>query len=209
MSAAARLLGVPEQDLVKAITIRIIVARNEQYEKTLTPTQASDARDAVVKALYGRIFDWLVVTINKSIAVDAKQVRANIGVLDIFGFECFKYNSFEQLCINYTNEKLQFNFNAFMFQHEQELYEQEGIEWSTITYPDNRDVLELLENRRTGIFALCDEQVKFPQSTDETLINKLYEHCTTYSRFLYGHAEKGKKQFVVHHYAGIFPCDHI
>jgi myosin heavy subunit len=200
----------------QVICERKIRTHDSVLVKGLKVEDAKTARDSFAKALYGALFDSIIVHINSVISArnmsssqpvtqesDETQIdSAFIGVLDIFGFECFAKNSFEQLCINYTNEKLQFNFNAFMFQHEQELYEQEGIEWSTITYPDNKDVLDLLENRMTGIFALCDEQVKFPQSTDETLVNKLYEHCSPYSRFLFGHADKGKRQFVVHHYAG-------
>jgi len=203
MSAAARLLGVPEQDLVKAITIRIIVARNEQYEKTLTPTQASDARDAVVKALYGRIFDWLVVTINKSIAVDAKQVRANIGVLDIFGFECFKYNSFEQLCINYTNETLQQQFNQFVFKMEQEEYQREKIEWSFVEFPDNQDCLDLIEHRLTGVLAVLDDECRLPGASDEKFHSRLVKTHGGHVRFSCSNMQKRNGEFGIKHYAGL------
>ena len=108
-------MGVDRQELIKTLTVRTIVARDESYEKKLTPTQAGDARDALAKAIYGHVFDWIVRTINLSIQVsDPAQVKANIGVLDIFGFECFVHNSFEQLCINYTNETLQQQFNQLL-----------------------------------------------------------------------------------------------
>ena len=203
MSAAARLIGVPELDLVKAITIRIIVARNEQYEKTLTPTQASDARDAVVKALYGKIFDWLVLTINKSIAVDAKQIRANIGVLDIFGFECFKYNSFEQLCINYTNETLQQQFNQFVFKMEQEEYQREKIEWSFVEFPDNQDCLDLIEHRLTGVLAVLDDECRLPGASDEKFHSRLVKTHDTHVRFSCSNMQKRNGEFGIKHYAGL------
>ena len=202
MAVAARLIGVPENELVKAITIRIIVARNEQYEKKLTPTQASDARDAVVKALYGRIFDWLVVTINKSIAVDEKQVRANIGVLDIFGFECFKYNSFEQLCINYTNETLQQQFNQFVFKMEQEEYQREKIEWSFVEFPDNQDCLDLIEHRLTGILAVLDDECRLPGASDEKFHSRLVKTHGTHARFACSNMQKRNGEFGIKHYAG-------
>lgn len=107
-----------------------------------------------------------------------------------------------QLCINYTNETLQQHFNQFVFKHEQLLYEREGVEWSFIQFPDNADILELLENRRTGIFALCDEQVRFPKATDLTLVSKIYEHCSSHSRFSAGPKERADNVFVVKHFAG-------
>lgn len=116
---AATLCGIPPASLAQTLTVRTIVARTESYQKKLTPAQASDARDAFAKHIYGRVFDWIVRTINKSIEVDRSLVRSDIGVLDIFGFECFKQNSFEQLCINYTNEALQQQFNQFVFKMEQ------------------------------------------------------------------------------------------
>jgi myosin-5 len=142
------------------------VARDDTYEKQLTPTQASDARDALAKAIYGRIFDWIVSTINLSIQVeDPAHVRANIGVLDIFGFECFVHNSFEQLCINYTNETLQQQFNQYIFKMEQVEYQAEKIEWSFIEFPDNQDCLDLIENKVSGILAMIDDECRLPSSS--------------------------------------------
>ena len=135
-------------------------------------------------------------------AMESKLKRSFIGVLDIFGFENFDINSFEQLCINYTNETLQQHFNQFVFKHEQALYEREGISWSFIRFPDNSDVLDLLENRRSGLFAICDEQLRFPKSTDKTCVNKFYEKCTEHSRFSAGSKEKADNMFHVHHFAG-------
>jgi myosin-5 len=161
-----RLLGLDLAELTKTLTVRIIVARDDTYEKQLTPTQASDARDALAKAIYGRIFDWIVSTINLSIQVeDPAHVRANIGVLDIFGFECFVHNSFEQLCINYTNETLQQQFNQYIFKMEQVEYQAEKIEWSFIEFPDNQDCLDLIENKVSGILAMIDDECRLPSSS--------------------------------------------
>lgn len=160
------LLGVEQSELVKTLTVRTIVARDDTYEKKLTPTQAVDARDALSKAIYGRLFDWIVRTINLSIQVpDAAQIRANIGVLDIFGFECFVQNSFEQLCINYTNETLQQQFNQYIFKMEQVEYQAERIEWSFIEFPDNQDCLDLIENKVNGILAMIDDECRLPSSS--------------------------------------------
>ena len=214
-TSCCRLLGVSLEELENVICKRKIRTHDSDVLVTdIKVDGAKSARDSFAKALYGALFDSIIEHINGVISASrlsdlsfstlggSKKKASFIGVLDIFGFESFPHNSFEQLCINYTNEKLQFNFNAFMFEHEQELYEEEGIQWSTITFPDNKDVLELLENKTTGIFALCDEQVKFPRSTDATLVNKLYDHCHVYGRFHAGNSEKGKKNFVVRHYAG-------
>lgn len=112
---AATLCGLDVNFIAKTLTIRVINASGDVYQKKLTKIQASDARDALTKAIYGTMFQFIVNRINLSIEVDKKNVRADIGVLDIFGFECFRYNSFEQLCINYTNETLQQQFNQFVF----------------------------------------------------------------------------------------------
>lgn len=144
---ASRLLGLDADQVVKTLTVRRIVAMDETFDKRLTPLQASDARDALAKAIYGRLFDWIVRTINESIVVDSKLVRSSIGVLDIFGFECFAHNSFEQLCINYTNETLQQQFNQYIFKMEQIEYQKEKIEWSFIEFPDNQDCLDLIEHK--------------------------------------------------------------
>lgn len=200
---ASELCGVPQQALLFAITQRIIVARDEQYAKKLTPAQASDAKDALAKALYGRIFDWIVLTINSSIVVDRKQVRADVGVLDIFGFECFKYNSFEQLCINYTNETLQQQFNQFVFKMEQAEYEKEKIEWSFIAFPDNQECLDLIEHRLNGIIAMLDDECRLPKATDEKFANRMYASLKDHPRFSATAAQKRNCEFSVNHYAGM------
>lgn len=213
------LLELSEEDLEKTLCVKTIVTPGKVYEKMVSVEEAEYARDAFSKTLYGALFDWLVQRVNKTIARQEEPIHHTahihgrpsvhnqlkssfIGVLDIFGFENFDINSFEQLCINYTNETLQQHFNQFVFKHEQTLYEKEGIQWDFIRFPDNSDVLDLLENKRTGLFALCDEQLRFPKSTDKTLVNKFYEKCESHSRFYAGFKEKANDIFIVKHFAG-------
>jgi myosin V len=132
---------------------------------------------------------------------------AFIGVLDIFGFENFQHNSFEQLCINYTNETLQQHFNLFIFEHEQDLYNREDIVWSFISFPDNKDTLDLLENKQKGIFAICDDQSKCHWGTSATFTNRLYETCAAHPRFPVSSSERARGLFSVSHYAGLVCYD--
>lgn len=202
------LFGIDKDSLVMTLTQRNIVTKTESYVKLLSATQAVDARDAVAKAVYGRLFDWIVRTINVNIAVEESAVRANIGVLDIFGFECFKHNSFEQLCINYTNETLQQQFNQFVFKLEQKEYEREKIQWSFIHFPDNQDCLDLIEDRLKGILAMLDDECKLPGASDEKLANRLYKAYEANSRFSATPTQKRSASFCVKHYAGavVYSC---
>lgn len=132
---------------------------------------AADARNALVKAFYGRLFDWLVERINASMKPVSGIKTSVIGVLDIFGFEIFEKNSFEQLCINFTNEKLQQHFNQYTFKLEERLYQTEEINYTHITFIDNQPVLDLIEKSvPQGIMIALDEQVKVPKATDYTFL---------------------------------------
>ncbi len=146
LDAAATLLAVEPAALEKALRTRTLRTRDGDILKALTPGEAVSSRDALAKALYARLFDWLVDKINASIGQDSGACGF-IGVLDIYGFESFKVNSFEQFCINLANEKLQQHFNQHVFKMEQEEYEREAIDWSYIEFIDNADVLELIESR--------------------------------------------------------------
>jgi myosin-5 len=201
---SGKLLGVPVDLLIHTITVRKIIAHNEVYEKKLTPEQASDARDALAKAIYGRLFDWIVTTTNRSIKVDPSvDLRADIGVLDIFGFECFQNNSFEQLCINYTNETLQQQFNQFVFKMEQIEYKKEKIEWSFIEFPDNQDCLDLIEQKTTGIFSMLDDECRLPKGSDEKFASRMSKAYESNNRFSATTVQKRDSKFCINHYAGV------
>ena len=203
IAAVARLCGIAVEQLERVLTVRVITAKDESYEIQLTPGQAVDARDALSKALYSRLFEWIVSRVNESIRVEeSDRVRAEIGVLDIFGFESFLTNSFEQLCINYTNETLQQQFNQFVFKLEQSEYQREEISWSFIEFPDNQDCLDLIEHRQNGILAVLDDVCKLPQASDEKFANRLYKMLETNPRFSATMGQKRDLIFCVTHYAG-------
>ncbi|CAO2178512.1 unnamed protein product [Urochloa humidicola] len=166
---------------------------------TVGPNSATISRDGLAKQIYSRLFDWLVNRINASIGQDPDSNKL-IGVLDIYGFESFKTNSFEQLCINFTNEKLQQHFNQNVFKMEQEEYTREQINWSYIEFVDNQDVLDLIEKKPGGIIALLDEACMFPKSTHETLSQKLYEKFKNHKRFT--KPKLSRTAFTIQHYAG-------
>lgn len=198
-----QLLGLSPGQLLESLTIKQIVAAGETYHKKLTKVQAADARDALSKAIYGKLFDWLVRSINTRIEVEASSIRANIGVLDIFGFESFTVNSFEQLCINYANEALQQQFNQFIFKLEQTEYEKEKIEWSFISFPDNKDCLELIEHRVTGLVAMLDDECRLPKASDEKFASRMYKDYANNVRFGATAAQKRSGKFSINHYAGL------
>ncbi|KFP28304.1 Myosin-IIIb, partial [Colius striatus] len=135
----------------------------------------ADARDSIAKVAYGRVFGWIVCKINELLAenVDPEVELREIGILDIFGFENFAVNRFEQLCINLANEQLQHFFNHHIFQLEQAAYKEEELPWETITFNNNEPILNLLLAKPLGLLSLLDEQSAFPQGTDKTFVDKL------------------------------------
>uniref|UniRef100_A0A3B3I923 Myosin motor domain-containing protein n=1 Tax=Oryzias latipes TaxID=8090 RepID=A0A3B3I923_ORYLA len=153
--------------LEKSLTQRSIEANKERVTKPLSSQQAAACRDAVVKAIFNKLFKWIVENINnviyKRLANNPKSSYLSIGLLDIFGFENFEVNSFEQLCINYANEKLQQFFVGHIFKLEQEEYMKEGIVWNNIKFSDNQNVLDLLADKPCNVFALIDEESQFPK----------------------------------------------
>ena len=171
-----RLGGLNFDQLVTAMTTKTVETRFDRITTRLRPQLALDARDALAKSLYSRLFDYLVKKININLVCDRSLVEESVSVLDIFGFECFKLNSFEQLCINYTNEKLQQQFNLFVFKMEQAEYEREGIEWSFNDFPDNQDCLDLIEGRKPdGILAMLDDECSNPNGNDQNFASRLYK----------------------------------
>ncbi|KAJ4717840.1 Myosin [Melia azedarach] len=199
LNMTAELLRCDAQSLEDALIKRVMVTPEEVITRTLDPVNAVASRDALAKTIYSRLFDWLVEKINISIGQDPSS-KSIIGVLDIYGFESFKCNSFEQFCINFTNEKLQQHFNQHVFKMEQEEYSREEINWSYIEFIDNQDVLDLIEKKPGGIIALLDEACMFPKSTHETFAQKLYQTFKNNKRFI--KPKLSRTDFTISHYAG-------
>ncbi|XP_038606686.1 myosin-4-like isoform X1 [Tachyglossus aculeatus] len=201
---AAYLTSLNSADLLKALCYPRVKVGNEYVTKGQTVQQVINAVGALAKAIYEKMFLWMVTRINQQL--DTKQPRQYfIGVLDIAGFEIFDFNSLEQLCINFTNEKLQQFFNHHMFVLEQEEYKKEGIEWEFIDFGmDLAACIELIE-KPMGIFSILEEECMFPKATDTSFKNKLYEqHLGKSNNFQKPKAAKGKAEahFSLVHYAG-------
>uniref|UniRef100_A0A452SJ46 Myosin-2 n=1 Tax=Ursus americanus TaxID=9643 RepID=A0A452SJ46_URSAM len=201
---AAYLQSLNSADLLKALCYPRVKVGNEFVTKGQTVEQVYNAVGALAKAIYEKMFLWMVTRINQQL--DTKQPRQYfIGVLDIAGFEIFDFNSFEQLCINFTNEKLQQFFNHHMFVLEQEEYKKEGIEWTFIDFGmDLAACIELIE-KPMGIFSILEEECMFPKATDTSFKNKLYEqHLGKSANFQKPKVVKGKAEahFSLIHYAG-------
>ncbi|KAL7113060.1 hypothetical protein ACP275_04G039700 [Erythranthe tilingii] len=199
LQTVAELLMCDLTALEDALLKRVMVTPEEVIKRSLDPDGATVSRDGLAKTIYSRLFDWLVDKINNSIGQDPTS-KCLIGVLDIYGFESFKTNSFEQFCINFTNEKLQQHFNQHVFKMEQEEYTREEIDWSYIEFVDNKDVLDLIEKKPGGIIALLDEACMFPKSTHETFSQKLYQTFKAHKRFI--KPKLSRTDFTISHYAG-------
>ncbi|XP_027095341.2 myosin-9 isoform X6 [Coffea arabica] len=199
LQTTAELLMCDPVALEDALLKRVMVTPEEVIKRSLDPDGATVSRDGLAKTTYSRLFDWLVDKINVSIGQDPNS-KSLIGVLDIYGFESFKLNSFEQFCINFTNEKLQQHFNQHVFKMEQEEYTKEEIDWSYIEFVDNQDVLDLIEKKPGGIIALLDEACMFPKSTHETFSQKLYQTFKSHKRFV--KPKLSRTDFTIAHYAG-------
>ncbi|NXX81047.1 MYH1 protein, partial [Urocolius indicus] len=201
---AAYLMGLNSAELLKALCYPRVKVGNEFVTKGQNVSQVNNSVGALAKAVFEKMFLWMVVRINQQL--DTKQPRQYfIGVLDIAGFEIFDFNSFEQLCINFTNEKLQQFFNHHMFVLEQEEYKKEGIEWEFIDFGmDLAACIELIE-KPMGIFSILEEECMFPKATDTSFKNKLYDqHLGKSNNFQKPKPAKGKAEahFSLVHYAG-------
>ncbi|KAJ3239303.1 Myosin type-2 heavy chain 1 [Chytriomyces hyalinus] len=194
------LLGINSSEFIHWITKKQNIIRGEKFVKNVKSEAAVAARDSVTKVIYTKLFDWLVKTINKNLMRDSTDSQQFMGVLDIYGFEHFTTNSFEQFCINYANEKLQQEFNAHVFRIEQEGYIQEGIQWTMIEFTDNKQCIELIEGK-LGILALLDEESRLQNGTDANLVTKLNTHFATPAQKFYAKPRFGTTDFVVKHYA--------
>lgn len=198
----ANLLGVPVQPLIDALTRKTLFAHGETVVSTLSREQSVDVRDAFVKGIYGRLFILIVKKINSAIYRPRASSRNSIGVLDIFGFENFDHNSFEQFCINYANENLQQFFVQHIFKLEQEEYNHEGINWQHIEFVDNQDALDLIAIKQLNIMALIDEEAKFPKGTDQTMLAKLHKTHGSHKNYLKPKSDINTS-FGLNHFAGV------
>ncbi|XP_030188166.1 unconventional myosin-VIIa isoform X1 [Lynx canadensis] len=206
LATAASLLEVNPPDLMNCLTSRTLITRGETVSTPLSREQALDVRDAFVKGIYGRLFVWIVDKINAAIykppSQEVKSSRRSIGLLDIFGFENFAVNSFEQLCINFANEHLQQFFVRHVFKLEQEEYDLESIDWLHIEFTDNQDALDMIANKPMNIISLIDEESKFPKGTDTTMLHKLNSQHKLNSNYI-PPKNNHETQFGINHFAGI------
>eukprot|EP00899_Mesostigma_viride_P019284 jgi/Mesvir1/27357/Mv07168-RA.1 len=200
----AALLAVTPAALRTALTERKIKAGTETIQQQLKLDQALDGRDALAKAIYACLFDWLVGRINASLSSGKKKTAAVISILDIYGFESFQTNSFEQFCINYANERLQQHFNQHLFKLEQEEYTREGIDWAHVEFEDNQATLDLIE-KRLGILSLLDEECMFPKGSDASFARKLAENLKGSTLFRMDVRNAGV--FSIDHYAATVAYD--
>ncbi|CAH2305733.1 myosin-IIIb isoform X1 [Pelobates cultripes] len=200
---AAALLSIGAEELQEALTSHCVVTRGETIIRTNTVDKAADVRDAMSKALYGRLFGWIVNRINSLLQPDKNicntESGMNVGILDIFGFENFKRNSFEQLCINIANEQIQFYFNQHIFALEQIEYQSEGIDAALVKYEDNRPLLDTFLQKPMGLLSLLDEESRFPQATDQTLVDKFEDNLR--SKYFW-RPKRVELSFGIQHYAG-------
>ncbi|CBY01055.1 hypothetical protein LEMA_P021850.1 [Plenodomus lingam JN3] len=199
---ACQLLGIDANTFAKWIVKKQLITRGEKIVSNLTQQQAIVVRDSVAKFIYSSLFDWLVERTNESLATEAVLAAAHtfIGVLDIYGFEHFAKNSFEQFCINYANEKLQQEFNAHVFKLEQEEYMREKIDWTFIDFADNQPCIDLIEGKM-GILSLLDEESRLPMGSDEQFVTKLHHNFSGDKHKFYKKPRFGKSSFTVCHYA--------
>ncbi|XP_042176003.1 unconventional myosin-X-like [Oncorhynchus tshawytscha] len=197
VSNVSDLLGLDSFQLSEVLTQRSMILRGEEICSPLTVEQAVDSRDSVAMALYAQSFSWIITRINQK--VRGKDNFKSIGILDIFGFENFEVNRFEQFNINYANEKLQEYFNKHIFSLEQLEYNREGIQWEAIDWKENAECLDLIE-KKLGMLALINEESRFPKGTDYTLLEKLHSrHATNH---YYMKPRVTDHQFGIKHYAG-------
>uniref|UniRef100_A0A671YRV6 non-specific serine/threonine protein kinase n=1 Tax=Sparus aurata TaxID=8175 RepID=A0A671YRV6_SPAAU len=197
LETAASLLSIGPEELQEALTSQCVVTRGETIIRTNTVDKAADVRDAMSKALYGRLFSWIVNRINS--LLHAAESGMNVGILDIFGFENFKKNSFEQLCINIANEQIQFYFNQHIFALEQMEYQSEGVDASLVEYEDNRPILDMFLQKPMGLLSLMDEESRFPQATDQTLVDKFEDNLRCKYFWI---PKRVELCFGIQHYAG-------
>lgn len=203
VQTAAELIGLNAGMLADTMTVSVSVTRGETIRKHLNKEKAEAARDALAKALYDRVFRWIVNRINQLLAPTAEEMvgETEIGILDIFGFEKFDQNSFEQICINLANEQLQYFFNEHIFTLEKQEYQREGISMTEISFQDNKPLLDMFLGRPVGLLSLLDEQSSFPKATDANFVTKINQ---AFSKLPFYVKARGTASgtFSIRHYAG-------
>lgn len=202
LDTCAKVLDLKADELQHALCFKTVSFGRDVTEIPLKPTDASDARHTLAKALFGRLFDWLIVKVNQKLC--KTEDTNTIGVLDIFGFEVFDNNSFEQFCINFANEKLQHHFTQHIFLMEQNEYQAEGILVDKVSFTDNYKCINMIEGN-PGIIRLLDEEIVVPKGTDLSLVEKLHKqfHPNEKNKHeSYGIIKKKKTIFIIKHYAG-------
>ncbi|XP_040598087.1 LOW QUALITY PROTEIN: unconventional myosin-IXb [Mesocricetus auratus] len=204
LDTLSELLKVKRETLVEVLTKRKTVTVNDKLILPYSLSEAITARDSMAKSLYSALFDWIVLRINHALLNKKDMEEAvsclSIGVLDIFGFEDFEQNSFEQFCINYANEQLQYYFTQHIFKLEQEEYQGEGISWHNIDYTDNVGCIHLISRKPTGLFYLLDEESNFPHATSHTLLAKFKQQHEDNKYFL--GTPVLEPAFIIQHFAG-------
>ncbi|KAM3926425.1 unconventional myosin-Vc [Leptodactylus fuscus] len=200
------LLNLDTEKVAQWLCNRKIVTTSDTVIKPMTKLQSENGRDALAKKIYSHLFDYVIEKINKALQFPGKQ-HTFIGVLDIYGFETFEVNSFEQFCINYANEKLQQQFNLHVFKLEQEEYMKEDIPWTLIDFYDNQPVIDLIE-AKMGILELLDEECLLPQGTDENWLQKLYNNFINKNP-LFEKPRMSNRSFIIQHFADKveYKCD--
>ncbi|XP_049415249.1 myosin-2-like isoform X1 [Solanum stenotomum] len=194
---AASLIGCTVNDLILALSTCQIQAGKDKIARSLTVEQATDRRDALAKFIYANLFDWIVDQMNRNLAMDKEQMGRSINILDIYGFESFKRNTFEQFLINYANERLQQHVNRHLLKLEQEEYELDGIDWSKVDFEDNQECLNLFEKKPIGLISLLNEESNSLKATDLTFACKLKQHIKSSPCF-----KIEREEFCIRHYAG-------
>ncbi|XP_061498903.1 unconventional myosin-Va isoform X4 [Anopheles gambiae] len=198
LNVACDILQLDRGELRKWLVTRQIESMNDSVLIPMNKQTAEATRDALAKHIYAELFQHIVQKINRNLAGSKKQNCCFIGVLDIYGFETFDINSFEQFCINYANEKLQQQFNQHVFKLEQEQYLREGIEWKMIDFYDNQPCIDLIESK-LGILDLLDEECRMPRGSDDSWVGKLMEKCGKYPHF--DRPRFGTSAFLIKHFS--------
>lgn len=199
-----KLLCIKKEDLINCLCYRNLETVGEIIKIKMSKEECIKSRNSLSMKLYSCVFDFIVENINTSLKSNCNNF---IGILDIFGFESFKLNSFEQFCINYTNETLQQQFNKYMFELEQKEYESEGVDWKNIEFPDNKECLSLIESKY-GLIKMLDEECKLPRGSDKSFTNKILKKYVD-SDFINSNKKFKDTKFIINHYAGEVEYDTV